>query len=315
MKNTNFNEKYQGYLVHIIPTLACNLRCQYCYTNSIKLTENKLDVTYYSERVAQFINALEVSAIHIEGGEPLLYKGLIELIEKISNKEKIVIVTNGYFVNDEILRLLSERGVKRYILSLDYPFAIMDNKMKSGVEALNCFNRNGIIPSINVTLSKDNLRYLNDMLQLAQNKGIKKIRFGDIIPIGAANNYKDRILDANDYEMLIKNFYDIISNYPSLDTGLSLHGNTFFKCSIAFREEYQKIARMRFCDQHNTKITISPDGGIYTCFNLIDDKQYYLGNVLESFSVQDLNSAHIKKRLNCPIGIHCHISFKSVFNN
>src|ERR1035437_3600391 len=81
------------FFVHLLPTLACNLNCPYCYTHGISLAEPEDPDRLV--RIAQEVNRLKVNAIHIEGGEPFANSNIFVLLERLRHQEKTWIVTNG----------------------------------------------------------------------------------------------------------------------------------------------------------------------------------------------------------------------------
>ncbi|XP_067130439.1 uncharacterized protein [Centruroides vittatus] len=88
-------------------TERCNLRCKYCMPEEgIKLTPNSHLLS--TEELLQLINLfskLGVNKIRFTGGEPLIRKDIIEIIEKTSNIEtieQISITTNGLLLNKHL---------------------------------------------------------------------------------------------------------------------------------------------------------------------------------------------------------------------
>lgn len=299
-----------GYLVHIIPTLHCNLRCPYCYTNAVGYSSLEINNEEYIQETCRLINSLEISAIHIEGGEPFVYSRLHELLSQINDKSKISIVTNGYLVTEENLKQIIELGVTNFIVSIDYIKSSVRTDMKSCVKSLNIFNSCGIKPEVSVTLSKNNLKDIDELLGLLNEYQLSGIRFGDIVSVGYAEQMKQDILDSRDYQTLIPHILN--KNTPCVR--LSLHGSTWEKCDSAFIEQYESKSSIRHCDMNGTKLTIMPNGDVFTCFNLINDARYKVGNLFDC--KKDSQVGNILKHLKCidgcarcPVGIGYHIGF------
>jgi len=67
-------------------SLACNLRCIYCYSSAGEKRSNELSTKSINDIVDQAVN-LGVRVISvIGGGEPLLYKDILEILSHIATK-------------------------------------------------------------------------------------------------------------------------------------------------------------------------------------------------------------------------------------
>jgi 7-carboxy-7-deazaguanine synthase len=83
---------YSGMLCTFIRVAGCNLRCTYCdttyaYDNGIELTEDE---------IINEISLIGVNLVAITGGEPLLQKDTLHLIERLINEgHRVLIETNG----------------------------------------------------------------------------------------------------------------------------------------------------------------------------------------------------------------------------
>jgi len=104
-------------------TDRCNLRCIYCMgEDGIKLLNHE-DILSYEE-ITQFVQVLAplgIKKIRITGGEPLVRKGVENLIgnlNSIPGIEDIALTTNGELLAPMIDKL-QENGLKRVNISLD----------------------------------------------------------------------------------------------------------------------------------------------------------------------------------------------------
>jgi GTP 3',8-cyclase len=104
-------------------TDRCNLRCTYCMpAEGVKLMEHK-DILSFEEivEVIREAVALGITKVRITGGEPLVRKGVISLIEKIAAIRGIVdfgLTTNGILLT-EYAADLANAGLHRINISLD----------------------------------------------------------------------------------------------------------------------------------------------------------------------------------------------------
>jgi MoaA/NifB/PqqE/SkfB family radical SAM enzyme len=104
-------------------TYACNLRCDFCYTDSPRHTLQRtpeLSDDQWREVVAQSLELGIVEAV-VTGGEPLLRRELtLDVIETLGEAGVgVTLNTNGWFVDDEVARRLAEVGGVTAHVSLD----------------------------------------------------------------------------------------------------------------------------------------------------------------------------------------------------
>ncbi|MDO8643668.1 MAG: radical SAM protein, partial [bacterium] len=89
-------------------TDLCNLRCHYCMPLSGVASRERSEILSFEEieRMVQILASLGIRRVRITGGEPLVRRGLPDLIgriKKISGIEEVLLTTNG---------LLLERDAK-----------------------------------------------------------------------------------------------------------------------------------------------------------------------------------------------------------
>lgn len=97
--------------VDVQVTSQCNLRCTYCSHFS---SEGDVAQDLNTKEWLQFfgeLNRCSVLDVCLEGGEPLMRKDFLELIEGIvRNRMRFSILTNGTLVTDEIAAFLASTG-------------------------------------------------------------------------------------------------------------------------------------------------------------------------------------------------------------
>lgn len=87
--------------LHILET--CNFRCRQCFSKFG--TEKLLPVKDWEKIVDNCIAGTDVTEFNIAGGEPMLYPGLVELVQYIRDKGvKVSLITNGSLMNEEWIK-------------------------------------------------------------------------------------------------------------------------------------------------------------------------------------------------------------------
>jgi cyclic pyranopterin phosphate synthase len=113
----------QIHYLRISVTDRCNLRCRYCMPEKgIKLIPHH-DILSFEEIILVIEEAVKlgIDKIRLTGGEPLVRKGIAELVQKIALIEQIQdisMTTNGILL-EEMALSLKNAGLHRINISLD----------------------------------------------------------------------------------------------------------------------------------------------------------------------------------------------------
>jgi cyclic pyranopterin phosphate synthase len=175
-------------------TDRCDFRCVYCMAEDMTFLPRAQILTL--EEIATLAKAfaeLGVKKIRITGGEPLVRKGALELLQtlgQIESLHELVITTNGSQL-ETMATGLKAAGVKRINISLD---TLDADKFKAitrtgdlqqvlrGIEAVNAVGFERV--KINAVILKDrNHLEVCDLVQYAVDKGID-ISFIEEMPLG-----------------------------------------------------------------------------------------------------------------------------------
>ena len=105
-------------------TDRCNYRCVYCRTGDEGTQFAELAMADYLRLIRVFVS-LGIEKVRLTGGEPLLRKGLVELVEELSllrtshgDPLDIAITTNGHLLAS-LAKPLREAGLSRVTVSMD----------------------------------------------------------------------------------------------------------------------------------------------------------------------------------------------------
>lgn len=186
--------------LRISVTDRCNLRCRYCMPEEGIEKKHHTDMLTLEEifEVVKVCAGLGTDKIRITGGEPLVRKGLIGLIEKIAALESIkdiALTTNGVLLK-KLAHDLREAGLKRINISLDtmnekkYEYMTRGGKIKDVLEGIDEALKIGLVPiKINTVLSKGfNEDEIEAFIKLTLNENID-VRFIELMPLGQAAGF------------------------------------------------------------------------------------------------------------------------------
>lgn len=105
-------------------TDRCNYKCVYCRTGNDGAQYAELAIAEYLRMIRVFV-ALGIEKIRLTGGEPLLRRGLIDMVSEVAKLRTldghpldIAITTNGHMLAD-LAQPLKEAGLTRVTVSMD----------------------------------------------------------------------------------------------------------------------------------------------------------------------------------------------------
>ena len=105
-------------------TDRCNYKCVYCRTGEFGAQYPELPIADYLRLIKIFVS-LGIEKVRLTGGEPLLRRGLIELIEDLTRLRTpsgaqldIAVTTNGHLL-DSLAAPLKAAGLNRITVSMD----------------------------------------------------------------------------------------------------------------------------------------------------------------------------------------------------
>ncbi|HHQ8911444.1 TPA: GTP 3',8-cyclase MoaA [Bacillus cereus] len=263
--------------LRISVTDRCNFRCRYCMPEEIFgpdysfLSNDKILSFDEIERITRIFVSLGVRKLRITGGEPLLRRGLPQLIErlnKIDGVEDIGLTTNGSLLK-KFAPDLYKAGLSRVTVSLDSLeeerfFYLNGNrsKVQRVLEGIQAAAEVGMKIKINMVVQKG--KNEQDILQMAQyfkeNKHI--LRFIEYMDVGNYNGWdlkevvsKQEIVDTIHQVMPLER---IEANYAG-------EVATRYRY-IGSDEEIGIISSVTdsFCSSC-TRARISAEGKLYTC--------------------------------------------------
>lgn len=187
-------------ICHYYLTYDCNCRCDYCqvWQNS-GLDRSIVPSASTLEKNLDSLHKLGCKEIVFTGGDPFLYDDLPQALGIAKNKGfSVCLCTNGLLSSK---KLVSAAGsLDRIYLSLDYP----SEEEHNAVKAQECFAEAmdtiatalhlGIETVINYTLSRDSIRYLPELIELAEEKKTK-VRFNPVHHCPALEGFEKASFD------------------------------------------------------------------------------------------------------------------------
>lgn len=193
------NKPYLKILLQI--TERCNLKCKHCFVSSLP-EGNDLPFQTIKDIILPRLKAANVSRITLTGGEPMVHKNILEIIEEINKyKMHITLCTNGLGLNETFIRKLYNLGDIHVNVSLD-GFSSSSHGKFRGNENESVFEKiianikllskykllNGILCSPNKYASMD--EYV-ELAKFAKSIGAKYLLLNPLSKFGRGENSQD----------------------------------------------------------------------------------------------------------------------------
>jgi cyclic pyranopterin phosphate synthase len=194
--------------LRISVTDRCNLRCSYCIPQEDVTWLPRKEVLSFEEieRFVRVLVPLGIRKLRLTGGEPLLRKGLPDLVAKLVAVPGIVDVgmTTNAVGLAHLAKPLREAGLSRLNVSLDTLNRELYRKLTrrdaldaalAGLEAAADFGFEPI--KVNAVIERDkNLSEVVPLAELAREKGIV-LRFIEYMPIGMGDAWSNEQVVSN----------------------------------------------------------------------------------------------------------------------
>ena len=105
-------------------TDRCNYKCVYCRTGEVGAQYPELSIDEYLRLIRLFVD-LGITKVRLTGGEPLLRRGLVELVQELAGLRTLwgdpldlALTTNGHLLDGLAVRLKAA-GLNRVTVSMD----------------------------------------------------------------------------------------------------------------------------------------------------------------------------------------------------
>ncbi|MEG1930960.1 MAG: GTP 3',8-cyclase MoaA, partial [Anaerovorax sp.] len=256
--------------MRISVTDRCNLRCKYCMPEAgIENLGHEHILKFEDiERIVRAATELGIEKYRITGGEPLVRKGIVGLVESLSaipGVETLTMTSNGLLL-PKYAESLKKAGLDRMNISLDtlnhtkYHDITRGGDLDQAIAGINAAVKAGLTPiKLNVVAMKGfNDDEIMDFVQLTYQYDYE-VRFIELMPIGNADTGRGYELITNEE---IKKKLPALKSLESTDGVAEIFKYPGARGTLGF------ISPMscQFCD-HCNKIRLTADGKIKTCLH------------------------------------------------
>ena len=283
LKSKDDKPVYQGPIIaHLAITNACNMNCEYCSVRNMhKKIRNGLSTEEYKKIIDKLVD-IGTFQIGLTGGEPTTRSDLVELVKYISSKNVACnLTTNGYIVPEKLIIELKEAGLTQVQISLDsYKKEVHEKYRTKGsfdraIKTAKLFKKHGFIVGVDTVVTNNNLDDIENFMDFLEDNGfdgltIIKLKQGYL----DLKTFKEQVPDYDKYAFLIDK---ICKRDGKLEVTIDCSSVNNL-CKTLTEEEQNKI-HSAGCPAGHTLISIAPNGDIYPCAALTNEK-YKVGNML-----------------------------------
>lgn len=268
----------------------CNLKCTYCYMDSI-LEPQKSNLSVMNFDVLRatidfFCSHQDYIEFIWHGGEPLLagekfYRKAAEFQNNWKSCGKKIVnflQTNGTLVNPKLANTLKELDFLVGV-SMDAPQNAHNTlrKNKDGsctfqkvLDGISKLKENDIFIGVSCCIGQNNFSRPKEIIDFFISNGIKKIKFLRIKDI--QNKQHNKVINAGQYaDFLIK----VFEMWMEIDDP-----NIKSMVDIILGGNFRECVHMGRCDRF---ATVYSDGSIFPCDNFLNTPKYKFGTVFENY--------------------------------
>lgn len=282
-------------------TERCNLACSHCYGAFPARQELALETVL---RLVDELVEAGGTSLTLSGGEPLIYRELEPLVKAIGRRLPVQFLTNGILITEARARFLAEHLDASFQVSLDGPTPGIHDAIRGplsyegAMRGIHHLQQAGLAHKITLatTIQRNNHQALDDLVRLASELGIPKLRFLPLRKEGRAQDTWDCTgegLDVATYERI---FDRILENPAERPKGLDL------SCGLSGFGLFAHQGGEHWCTV-GRKLVVDPSGGVYPCaimmgedFRLGSIHRASLAEVLVSPSLNELRAAVLGRK-------------------
>lgn len=258
-------------------TNRCNLNCLYCHHDGMLPSKDEM-TPLEIEKITKIAKDLGVRRVRLSGGEPLIRKDIVDIVDKISQIgfKDISITTNGTYLS-KYSKDLKDAGLDRVNVSLDtlnkdrYKFLTKKDYLDSVKDGILKAVEVGLSPvKINMVMMKGiNEDEVWDMFRFSRDNGL----ILQLIELMESENCEDNIF-SQDYHLNISPIEEEIEKIADdVKVRKDMQNRRKYYIGKGEIEIVKPLDNTNFCS-NCTRLRLTPRGQIKPCLlrndNLID---------------------------------------------
>jgi radical SAM protein with 4Fe4S-binding SPASM domain len=259
-------------LLAVEVTNRCNRSCLYCYKPDPPEPQDgsqELPASQLVDLVNRVLDESGISRVQISGGEPLLYDGLITVLEDLRKPERqLSLLTDGSLLDDLAVSELKRLG----IAPVQPTLLSADRKLHNRLKGADCFDatvaaisrlRVAQVPvSVSFVCTRLNYTHFKNVVELCFALGINSIAFSRFCSTGQGlANLDDLMPDASMIAHCLK-----VAEEASITLGVKVHMAISLPHCVADLSQYPHLSFGRCALGTATPgFTMDPIGNLRAC--------------------------------------------------
>lgn len=278
-------------------TGRCNLRCRHCYraegdVQPLSYDDIVMIIEQYKQLLASYNSAHRTGRGHINitGGEPFIREDIADILEYLGANSQYFsygILSNGSFIDEEMIRLLRRTSVSFVQLSIDGDRDTHDQLRAAGdydrvFGAARLLSENSIRTYISFTANSKNYVHLPKVASQCRRAGVTKLWSDRLVPIGTGSEMQELSIGSAELE-------DYVRTLKKARGGM-LSRMLYPGTQVALDRALQFIGSdgdMYTCSAGNSLITVDEFGRVMPCRRM----PIYCGDVFSS-TLMDIYRSH-----------------------
>ena len=292
-------DRYERPIVSLRITLTnrCNVNCLYCHHDGMVKSKDEMtaDELYTICKVAKKIG---VKKIRLSGGEPLLKKDIVEIVQKIASLDfkDISMTTNGILL-EKYAQDLKDAGLDRVNVSLDtlnretFEFITKKDYLEDAKKGILKAVEVGMYPvKINMVIMKDiNQNEIDDMFEFCKEHDIVL----QLIELIESENCDDDKFSADYHYKLDDIEKELADIADEVHERKFMQGRKKYYIDGGEIEVVKPVDNATFC-ANCSRLRITPDGKIKPCLLRNDNLVELISYVRNGASEEELEEIFLK---------------------
>lgn len=214
-------------------TYKCQCNCVHCCVGCLNHWKREKEIS--TSEVKHLINQsyeMGTMIVSLFGGEPLLRKDILELVDYISSKSMYPhLETNGLLATIQKIKQLKKSGLISMSISIDSPYPEKHDELrgvkgcfKKAIKAVDYALDQGIKCQISTYVSKGSIDdgSLQEIIRLGKEIGVTGVRVMNPVPSGKWLNFENVTLNKKEQRFLMKLTKDPLIHLDSIRSSLIL---------------------------------------------------------------------------------------------
>ena len=291
-------DKYERPILSLRITLTnrCNVKCLYCHHDGMVKSKDEMtaDELYTICKIAKKIG---VKKIRLSGGEPLLKKDIVEIVEKIASLDfkDISMTTNGILL-EKYAQNLKDAGIDRVNVSLDtlnretFEFITKKDYLEDAKKGILKAVEVGLYPvKINMVIMKGiNQNEIDDMFEFCKKNDIV-LQLIELIESENCDDDKFSLDYHYKLDDIEKELADIADDVREREF---MQGRKKYYIDGGEIEVVKPVDNAKFCAKCS-RLRITPDGKIKPCLLRNDNLVELISHVRNGESEEKLEEIFI----------------------